>query len=99
MFGFVSGVFQSGLYGFRNQSKKDLGDKLIMFTKIFVLKTFMARETRSVSSSRGKNMCVFATPAAGEKKRVFLPAAGENFWDFSTLTKDLDTPPVGGSPL
>ena len=73
MFGFVSGVFQSGLYGFRNQSKKDLGDKLIMFTKIFVLKTFMAGETRSVSSSRGKNMCVFATPAAGEIFEGFCP--------------------------
>ena len=98
MFGFVSGVFQSGFYGLRNQSKKDL-DKLIMFTKIFVLKTFMARETRSVSSSRGENMCVFATPAAGGIFWFFLPAAGEHFWDFSTLTKDLDTPPVGGSPL
>ena len=56
----------------------------------------MAGETRSVSSSRGKNMCVFATPAAGENFWGFLPAAGENFWDFSTLTKDLDTPRWGG---
>ena len=36
--------------------------------------------------------------AAGEKIGIFFARRRRKFLDFSTLTKDLDTPPVGGVP-
>ena len=57
----------------------------------------------SVSLSRGKNMCVFSN-AHRRRKNGVCPPQAKNFrvfWrflgDFSTFTKDLDTPPVGGA--
>ena len=57
----------------------------------------------SVSLSRGENICVFPTPTAGGKmvfarrRRKILGFFWRFLGDFSTFTKDLDTPPVGGA--